>query len=593
MGSAGTPQGSVISPMLFNLIMIGLPARLNSIYGIHHSVYADDITIWACEGSDGEIEQRLQEAVATIEEYLDGTGLECSPDKSELLLYRPTLKGRPPKGYSRDRAYEEIQIHTKNGRTIPIVEQIRVLGLIIESKGTNGETVKRLVTKVTNAIRLIKRVTNKHQGMKEANVIRLIYSFAISHIIYVAAYLNWYTAEKAKINALIRKAYKQALCLPDSTSTERLLQLGLHNTLEELIEAQQIAQLERLASTRTGRSILDKLGITYHSQQGGKVSVPKVIREKIQVPNLPKNMHPELNQGRRESRAKTLLKAYGRDKEALFVDAAEYPSHKSYVAAVINSERKCISACSIRSHNSEIAEEVAIAQAIIFPKCRYVISDSQSAIRNYARGRISPEAANILLRKAKLISSEEFDERYIIWFPAHTSCESPVPNLNEEAHRVARGLTYRARDGASHEATGEEAWRERDRMFRFCDIIQFYQKSRRIFPPPSSKLDRSQEVDWRRLQTRTFPNPVHLNRIYPELYPDDSCKQCGMKQATLEHILWQCAQLQDQNAVSSERLGARWKAALISSDRQDQLWAIQRAREAAERQGLSTAPGAA
>ncbi|KAH7931495.1 hypothetical protein HPB51_029837 [Rhipicephalus microplus] len=117
-------------------------------------------------------------------------------------------------------------------------------------------------------------------------------------------------------------------------------------------------------------------------------------------------MHTEFNQGRRESRARTLLKAYGKDKEALFVGAVEYPSHKFYVAAVINTDRKCVIACSIRSDNSKIAEEVAIAQAIISPKCRYVISDSQSAIRNYALGRISPKAANILLHKGNLISSE-------------------------------------------------------------------------------------------------------------------------------------------------------------------------------------------
>lgn len=36
-------------------------------------------------------------------------------------------EGRPPKGYSRDRGYEEIQVRTKNGRIIPVVDQIRVL----------------------------------------------------------------------------------------------------------------------------------------------------------------------------------------------------------------------------------------------------------------------------------------------------------------------------------------------------------------------------------------------------------------------------------------------------------------------------------
>ncbi|XP_075543937.1 putative nicotine oxidoreductase [Dermacentor variabilis] len=42
----GTPQGSVISPILFNIVMIGLAQKLNEIEGIQHAMYADDITVW-------------------------------------------------------------------------------------------------------------------------------------------------------------------------------------------------------------------------------------------------------------------------------------------------------------------------------------------------------------------------------------------------------------------------------------------------------------------------------------------------------------------------------------------------------------------
>ncbi|XP_075539955.1 uncharacterized protein LOC142574831 [Dermacentor variabilis] len=40
------PQGFVLSPTLFNLVMIGLSERLSKIQGLNHTVYADDITIW-------------------------------------------------------------------------------------------------------------------------------------------------------------------------------------------------------------------------------------------------------------------------------------------------------------------------------------------------------------------------------------------------------------------------------------------------------------------------------------------------------------------------------------------------------------------
>lgn len=63
MGSAGTPQGSVLSPMLFNLALIGLPTKLQAIEGLNHTIYADDITLWVRSGSDGEIEEMLQTAV--------------------------------------------------------------------------------------------------------------------------------------------------------------------------------------------------------------------------------------------------------------------------------------------------------------------------------------------------------------------------------------------------------------------------------------------------------------------------------------------------------------------------------------------------
>lgn len=117
-------------------------------------------------------------------------------------------------------------------------------------------------------MRLIARIANRHSGMKEANLIKLVQAFAISRIVYVTPYLNLLMAEKAKIEALIRKVYKQALGIPVNTPTERLLALGVHNTLDELIEAHKTAQCERLAQTATGRTILDCLHIGYATQQG-------------------------------------------------------------------------------------------------------------------------------------------------------------------------------------------------------------------------------------------------------------------------------------------------------------------------------------
>ncbi|KAM7297460.1 hypothetical protein ISCGN_022611 [Ixodes scapularis] len=89
LGGRGTPQGSVLSPYLFNVAMIGLPEKLEKIEGLYHSIYADDITIWITGGSDGHIQDTLQEAIRTVEEYVTPRRLACSPQNQQPRRHIP------------------------------------------------------------------------------------------------------------------------------------------------------------------------------------------------------------------------------------------------------------------------------------------------------------------------------------------------------------------------------------------------------------------------------------------------------------------------------------------------------------------------
>ncbi|XP_075559755.1 putative nicotine oxidoreductase [Dermacentor variabilis] len=77
----GTPPGSVISPTLFNIAMIGLARRLRKIDGIQHAIHADDITVWVNRGSLGQKQEKVQEAAKCVEEYVRERGLACSTEK--------------------------------------------------------------------------------------------------------------------------------------------------------------------------------------------------------------------------------------------------------------------------------------------------------------------------------------------------------------------------------------------------------------------------------------------------------------------------------------------------------------------------------
>lgn len=480
---------------------------------------------------------------------------------------------------------EEIQLRTGDGQPIPRVDRIKVLGLLIDAKGNNGETLRRLERTVAQIMRLIKRIANKHSGMREENMIRLIQAFVISRIVYVAPYLKWQVAEKVKLECLIRKIFKLAIGLPISTSTDKLLQLGLHNTIDELIEAQRTAQYERLSKTRAGRHILERLGIRYHTQYGVKVDIPRETRETLVIPPIPKNMHPEHNKDRRAKRAKDIQKKFGNDKDAVFVDAARYKRRRGFTAAVLDSDKSCVTCATIRTTSNETAEEVAIALAVAQTSATVIVSDSQAAVRNFANGRISPEALRILFSGGQARKRDI----YITWTPAHALLED---SNNGAVHDAARGLTDRAAISSAAPAPSvrddaADEWEWHDRMTRYNDITKHYRLQRGIFPPPHPKLTKKQSVEWRRLQTRTYVNPALSHIIYPDIYGTDKCKLCESR-ATLEHILWECRGIIDnhENAASSDCLRARWEAALLSPALEDQLWAVQRAEEAVRVQGL-------
>ncbi|XP_077548449.1 uncharacterized protein LOC144161702 [Haemaphysalis longicornis] len=136
VGSVGTPQRSVISPLLFNVVMLRVAEAVSSVKGVRYTIYAGDLTLGTTGGRDAGIERRLQRA---IEERLGGTGLQCSPSKSELLVYSPRKAGwQPPPSRECDR----LELITKTSQRMPEVSEIRVLAMLISSNGSKDKLLR-------------------------------------------------------------------------------------------------------------------------------------------------------------------------------------------------------------------------------------------------------------------------------------------------------------------------------------------------------------------------------------------------------------------------------------------------------------------
>lgn len=342
----------------------------------------------------------------------------------------------------------------------------------------------------------------------------------VSRILYGVPYQTPLEQEKEQLEAILRKAYKCALGLPVSTSTEKFLKLGINNTVQEHIEAHLIAQKTRLMLSATGRNTLRLLGMRDALKEiNSTASVPNEIRRIIEISPIPKNMHPDIHKARRKARSEFHERSFAGAKDVLYVDATTYRHRYGSVASVVDHQLREINCASIKTNNILEAEEAAIALAITQQSDEphaHIITDSQEACRRYSSGRISTAAIHIL--KARTIT---FTRCFITWTPGHEAVKG-----NQCADANARAY-------ANREARTEG---ELDAVTRRYGAILEHQRAlRRTYPPPHKDLSKQQSVAWRQLQTNTYPNLSLLSKIYPSTYETNARYAVNTQRFTTLH----------------------------------------------------------
>lgn len=295
----------------------------------------------------------------------------------------------------------------------------------------------------------------------------------------------------------------------------------------------------------------------------------------LKITPVPRNVNPE-DKGRRVARAKALTDTYANDTGALYMDAAKYTDRRDTCVAVAvrATTGEVYSACSVRAPSAGQAEETAIALALTDRRCSTIISDSRSAIKNYAKNTVCVSAMNVV--RCSLVNSsaarcsavaDSVPATYVRWFPAHTTTRSNGnnschPNRNEMADAVSRALTNRAAgptplvsaggaDSANSDGVvrHDEDDKETDPLCGYAEVLTWYRYGRRAMPPPHPGLTREQAVSYRQLQTQSILTPALARYVCPEVLKSEMCSVCSDSVATLSHILW-CCDLHPTNAIT-------------------------------------------
>ena len=120
----GSPQGGVLRPTLFNVIMNTLPEALNDLEGISLSQFADDGAIWTKHSSAELAVKKLQKALDVIEAWCTYWGFKISPDKTKAIIFSRKIK---------DAKTDSFRL-TLNGKTLDFVDKVTFLGLTMDRK---------------------------------------------------------------------------------------------------------------------------------------------------------------------------------------------------------------------------------------------------------------------------------------------------------------------------------------------------------------------------------------------------------------------------------------------------------------------------
>ena len=185
----GTPQGSVLSPLLFSVYTNRITSTLNNVTVIK---YADDTCIIGCIANESDLSDYFYE-ISRITEQCKDLDLLLNPSKTKEMLFS-TRRDKP---VSPALKIDDVEIE--------FCDNVKYLGILVDNKLRFEEHVQNTVTKASQRMHIVRTFLYKSTKSLSAMLFK---SFIISILTYCIPIL--YPCVYAKEKRPMRKFFKEA-----------------------------------------------------------------------------------------------------------------------------------------------------------------------------------------------------------------------------------------------------------------------------------------------------------------------------------------------------------------------------------------------
>ena len=212
--NAGTPQGSVLSPLLFLMYVNDIPVDpMNNQVKI--SQFADDLGMWTFGPDATYVQYRIHKTLSALEKWCSKWRIKLNAKKTQLIVLKKN-----------GRQHKKIKLQLF-GEEIDHVEEATLLGVTITKTFNFQSHIKMAISKANRRLNLLRLLSGTNWGCMPKIIMQLYKQYVRPVLEYGAiALLSAPNTTLEKIQLVQNKAIKIAYRLPWCTSTRKIHQLA-------------------------------------------------------------------------------------------------------------------------------------------------------------------------------------------------------------------------------------------------------------------------------------------------------------------------------------------------------------------------------